>query len=90
MAWTIEYTATSLRQLKKIDKSAARRILDFMDQRVATSPDPRNLGKPLAGPRLGKYWCYRVGSYRVICDIQDGALRILVIELGTRGTIYQP
>ena len=84
MAWTIKYTESSLRQLKKLDKPVAQRILDYMDERVAVLADPRVAGKNLVGPRMGSYWRYRVGDMRVICDIQDHVLVILVIEVGHR------
>ena len=67
--------------MRKLDKPIARRILDFMDERVAGLENPRSTGKALTGP-LGDFWRYRVGGYRVICDIQDGALRVLVIQVG--------
>ena len=84
MAWTIKYTESSLRQLKRLDKSVAQRILDYMDERVALLADPRAAGKNLVGPRMGSYWRYRVGDTRVICDIQDHVLVILVVEVGHR------
>ncbi len=79
MAWSIEYTETSLRELKKLDKSIALRVVDFMDERVAQHADPRAIGKNLVGPKMGSYWRYRVGEVRVICDIQDRALLVLLI-----------
>ncbi|WP_349618522.1 type II toxin-antitoxin system RelE family toxin [Azotobacter salinestris] len=88
MAWTIDYTQTALNQLRKLDKQSARRILDFMDERVALREDPRSTGKALTGP-LGGLWRYRVGDFRVICEIQDGALRVLVVELGNRREVYR-
>lgn len=88
LAWTIKYTDTARKQLKKIDHQIARRILDFMDERVAVADDPRQTGKALAGP-LGNFWRYRVGDYRVICDIQDGEMCVLVIEIGNRKDIYR-
>lgn len=88
MAWTIEYTATARKQLRKLDKQAARQILDFMDQRIAPLKDPRSAGKALVGA-LGGLWRYRVGEYRVICEIQDGALLILVVQLGNRREVYR-
>ncbi|MGN6207651.1 type II toxin-antitoxin system RelE family toxin [Asticcacaulis sp.] len=88
MAWTIKYTDTARKQLKKIDHQIARRILDFMDERVAVADDPRQTGKALTGP-LGNFWRYRVGDYRVICDIQDGEMCVLVIEIGNRKDIYR-
>lgn len=89
MAWIINYTSAASKQLKKLDKSVALRLLDFMDQRVASAEDPRTLGKSLKGPKLGEYWRYRVGEYRIICNIQDGQVCILVIEIGNRQDIYK-
>lgn len=88
MAWTIEYTDTAKGQLRKLDKQTARRIVDFMDERIAGQENPRNTGKALTGP-LGGLWRYRVGDCRVICDIQDGALRVLVVQVGNRREIYR-
>lgn len=89
MAWTIDYTESARRQLRKLDRQAAQRILDFMDERIAAQEDPRNTGKALTGPMLGAYWRYRIGDYRIICDIQDGALCVLVIEIGNRREVYR-
>lgn len=88
MAWRIDYTETAKGQLRKFDKQVARRIVDYMDQRIAPLEDARSTGKALAGP-LGGFWRYRVGDYRVICDIQDSALRILVVETGNRREVYR-
>ena len=88
MAWTVEYTDTAKGQLRKLDKQVARRIVDFMDERIAPLEDPRSTGKALTGP-LGAFWRYRVGDCRVICDIQDGALRVLVVQVGNRREIYR-
>lgn len=88
MAWAIEYAETAKKQLRKLDRAAARRIVDFMDERVATSDDPRALGKALKGP-LGDLWRYRVGDFRVICDIQDKVLMVLVLQVGNRREVYR-
>ena len=80
MAWTVEYTDTAKGQLRKLDKQTARRIADYMDARVAGSNDPRSAGKALTGPR-GGLWRYRVGNCRVICEIQDRILRVLVVRM---------
>lgn len=87
MVWRIELTATAVKQLGKLDKAEAKRITTFLRQRLATLDDPRSTGKALTGPQLGAYWRYRVGDYRIICDIQDEALCILVIEMGNRRDI---
>jgi mRNA interferase RelE/StbE len=88
LAWTIEYAETARKQLRKLDKQSARRIVDFMDERIASSRNPRELGKALKGP-LGDLWRYRVGDYRVICDIHDGVLTILVLQIGNRREVYR-
>jgi mRNA interferase RelE/StbE len=94
LAWTIEYAETARKQLdklnklNKLDKLAARRIVDFMDGRVAPSDDPRELGKALRGS-LGDLWRYRVGDYRILCDIQDGVLTVLVLQIGNRREVYR-
>lgn len=83
MAWTIDYADTAKRQLRKLDKQRARCIVNFMDERIAGREDPRSTGKALTG-LLGGFWCYRVGDCRVIFDIQDEALRGLVVRVGNR------
>ncbi len=88
MVWTVDYTETARKQLRKLDKQVARRILDFLDERVAAAEEPRSMGKALTGP-LGSFWRYRVGEYRVICDIQDGRLRVLVVQIGNRREVYR-
>jgi mRNA interferase RelE/StbE len=88
LAWTVDYTDTAKGQLRKLDKQTARRIVDYMDDRVAGLDNPRNAGKALSGP-LGGLWRYRVGDCRVICEIQDSALRVLVVQMGNRREVYK-
>ena len=89
MAWTVSYTETARKQLKKLDRQIARRLIDFMDERVAAQADPRSTGQALTGPVLGSFWRYRVGDYRIICDIHDAVLCVLVIEIGNRKDVYR-
>lgn len=86
MAYEVAYTASSLKQLRKLDRPIARRVLDFMDE-VAGLANPRSRGKGLVGDRAG-IWRYRVGDYRILCDVDDGKLRILALEVGHRDQIY--
>ncbi len=88
MNWTIEYTRTAETQLRKLDRQIARRILDYLDDKIAPLENPRSRGKVLVGPR-GELWRYRIGDYRVICQIQDNVMRILVVEAGHRKQIYK-
>ena len=88
MAWTIKYSRNSLKSLKKMDKQFARRIVDYLDDKVAVLDDPRILGKSLKG-ELGEFWRYRVGDYRVLCEIQDEKVIILAATIGHRKEIYK-
>ncbi|MFY8042959.1 MAG: type II toxin-antitoxin system RelE family toxin [Rhodoferax sp.] len=89
MAWQIELTATAAKQLGKLDKSIAKRIVTFLRSRLAQMDDPRLSGKALTGTQLGAFWRYRVGDYRLICDIQDDRLCVLVIEIGNPREVYR-
>ena len=89
MVWIINYTESASKQLKKLDQQVALRIPDYMDQRVATLDDPRSLGKNLVGPKMGEYWRYRVGDIRIICDISDKQMCVLVIEIDNRLEVYR-
>jgi len=88
LALTIEFADTAKGQLRKLDKQMARRVVDFMDERIAGLENPRNSCKALTCPH-GGFWRYRVGDCRVISDIQDGALRVLVVQTGNRSEIYR-
>ena len=89
MAWRIEFDAAASKELAKLDRQLARRILSFLRDRVATLADPRSLGQALHGPRFGEFWKYRVGDYRVVARIEDRQLRILIVRIGHRGGIYR-
>lgn len=89
MAWKIELDPIAERELDKLDPQIARRILKFLFERLATLDDPRSIGEALKGSRLGEFWKYRVGDYRVIARIEDGALIILVVRIGNRREIYR-
>lgn len=89
MAWRIEFEDTALKELAKLDKQVARRILSFLRERVAVLDDPRSVGEALKGSRLGEFWKYRVGDYRIITNIEDGVMRILVLKVGNRREVYR-
>ena len=87
MAWTIEYEQAALDQLRKFDLCIQKRIVDYMDERIAPSENPRSHGHALTG-RLSRLWRYRVGDYRIVCRIEDERLVVLVIGMGHRRDIY--
>lgn len=89
MAWKVELDHAAERELGKIDPQAARRILSFLYERVAPLDDPRSIGEALKGSKLGLFWKYRVGDYRIISSIEDGALRVLVVRIGNRREVYR-
>ena len=89
MAWRIEFLPQAEKELARLDRQIAQRILRFLDARLRTARDPRSLGEALRGEVLGKYWKYRVGNYRVICSIQDDRIVITVIKVGHRSGVYR-
>lgn len=89
MVWRIEIDRAAIKELDALDKPVAKRILAFLNDRVAPLEDPRSIGEALKGAKLGSLWKYRVGDYRLICNIEDGALRILVVKIGNRREVYR-
>ena len=89
MAWTIEFDEEAERNLRKLGSVQAKRIVSFLTERVAGLEHPRQLGKALAGSKLGNYWSYRVGDYRIICDIIDKRMVVLTLKVGNRRDVYK-
>ena len=89
MVWKVELARAAERELDKMDSQVARRILVFLHERIAALDDPRSIGEALNGSRLGEFWKYRVGDYRIIANIEDGALRALVVTIGNRREVYR-
>ena len=89
MAWRIEIDKAAERELDKLDKQIARRILAFLNDRVADLEDPRSIGEALKGSKLGDFWKYRVGDYRIVADIGDTILRIYIVRIGNRRQVYR-
>ena len=88
MAWNVEFNETAKRQLAKLDKQWQAAILDHLEDRVAALDNPRHCGKPLVGDKKG-LWRYRVGDYRILCDLRDEELIVLVVTIGHRGQVYR-
>jgi len=89
MAWRIEFADSAAKQLHKLDRQTATRILTFIRDRLARLDDPRSIGEALRGKALGDFWKYRVGDYRIIADLDDGVMLITVVRLGNRREIYR-
>ncbi|MCK4827955.1 type II toxin-antitoxin system RelE/ParE family toxin [bacterium] len=89
MAWKIKFLPEAEKDLKQIDRPVVRRILGFLYDRIRPLDDPRKIGEALKGPELGKYWKYRVGDYRIICQIRKREISILVVRVGLRKDIYR-
>lgn len=84
MAWRIEFDDKAKKDLAALDKAVAKRLAAFLRERVSELGDPRSIGEALKGSKLGAFWKYRVGDYRIVASIEDGALRILVVRTGNR------
>ena len=89
MAWSIEYDRLVRKQVEKLDPQIQKRIHSFLYQRLAKLDNPRQLGEAMHGSEFGKFWRYKVGDYRIICDIQDQRVVVLVVEVGHRREVYR-
>lgn len=89
MAWRIELQDGALKDLDQLDRPIVRRILSFLRERVAKLDDPRSIGEALRGSKLGEFWKYRVGDWRIVCRIEDEQVTILVVRVGNRREVYR-
>ena len=89
MAWTIEFENAARKELAKLSKPVAARILKFLSDRIAPLENPRDIGEALKGSVQGEFWKYRVGDYRLICRIFDARITIIVIRVGNRREVYR-
>ena len=88
MTWQIEFDELAKKELTKLDRQTAQRLLDFLKDRVLSRKDPRSMGQALRGSKLGEFWKYRVGDYRIIVSIEDDKMIVLVLRVGNRREIY--
>ena len=88
MRYEVQYSERALRELKKMDKYTRQMIYSWIDKNINGCEDPRQRGKGLTANRSGQ-WRYRIGDYRLICQIQDAQLVILALSVGHRSTIYK-
>ena len=89
MAWQIEFDPDTLKDLRKLDKPIQIRLVGFLRTRVSSLTNPRDIGQALSGQRLGSYWKYRVGDWRIVCDIQDQKILVRVLRIGNWREVYR-
>jgi mRNA interferase RelE/StbE len=90
LAFEIEFDPDAVKDLKKLDRPIQQRLVCFLKTRVAKLENPREIGEVLSGAKQGNYWKYRVGDWRIICDIQDRRIVIRVLRIGNRREVYRP
>jgi len=86
--WKIKFTGQALKSLKKIDFTSQKRIMNFIENKLLKKDNPRAFGKMLSG-RYHEFWSYRVGDYRLICNLEDEELTVMVLNIGHRKEIYK-
>ena len=84
MIWTIEYAKSAQKPVRKLDHQTQNRLRKYLETRLAVANDPRSLGRPLQGSQFQNLWRFRVGDYRIIAQIEDDKVRILVLRIGYR------
>ena len=87
MIWVVEWDDAAVKELRKLDKQAQKDILEYFRERIAIDDDPRRFGKPLSRELAG-LWRYRVRDFRMICNIEDDKLLVLVLSVGHRKDVY--
>ena len=88
MSWVYRFDERALKELRKLGKQAQREIIAYLDERIAGNGDPHRFGKGLKA-HLAGLWRYRVGDYRILCQIRNGELLVLVVAVGHRRDIYE-
>ena len=86
--YSVQFSKPGLRDLKKLDNDTSRVIISWIKKNLEGTTNPRANGKPLKG-KLSKFWRYRVGDYRILCEIKDELIVIIVIAIGHRREIYK-
>lgn len=88
MGWQYILERKAAKELSKLSQDTQQQILDYLTLRVLEANNPRDLGKPLSGNKSG-LWRYRIDKYRIICQIRDSVMIVLVIQIGKRDRVYE-
>jgi mRNA interferase RelE/StbE len=89
MAWNIELSPEARKDLAKVGVVEAKRVLKFLHERLRLLENPRSIGESMKGSRFAGLWRYRSGDYRILCEIQDDKINILVVLVGHRREVYK-
>jgi mRNA interferase RelE/StbE len=88
MSWAYSFDERAFKELRKLGTQAQRDIIYYLDGRISGEADPRRFGKGLKADMAG-LWRYRVGDYRILCQIRDRELLVLVVAVGHRRDVYE-
>ena len=88
MIWKVEFDERARKELRKLDRQAQTNILFYLRDRITTHEEPRRFGDPLRKDTSG-FWKYRIGPYRIICDIRDSVVTVRVLCVGHRKNVYE-
>ncbi len=88
VTWIVEFDDAALKELRKLDRQAQQEILRYLRERIAVDEDPRRFGRALSRELAG-LWRYRIQNYRIICNIEDQKLTVLVVRVGHRKDVYE-
>ena len=88
MSYTVEFTEKALKDLKKLDRHTAALILGWIRKNLENCENPRLHGKGLTANKSGQ-WRYRIGDYRLLAEIEDNKIRILILNIGHRREVYK-
>lgn len=89
MPWRIEYAESVHKSVRRLDRQVQRRLRNFLELRLAHMDNPRQLGAALQGTRYHDLWRYRVGNYRIIAELDDDGIRLLVVRIAHRRDAYR-
>jgi len=88
LTWTVEWDDRARRELRRLDRPVQKAILKYFRERIATDENPRRFGKTLSHELQG-LWRYRVGDHRMVCQIEDDHLMVLVVRVAHRSSVYR-
>jgi len=89
LVWLIKIEEGARKDIAKLDRPVAKRVISFLRERLEKLDDPRSIGEALKGKKFAEFWKYRAGDVRIIARIEDKELLILVVRVGHRKNVYK-